>query len=218
MHRQWTNLSYANVATTSPAAHRIATEWADSLARGGAAEFDADAEKHGMMPLREAASKLLSCDVSDICCASSATGLMCSVAWAAMPSEGENVVSSRAAFPSTVYPWTRVSQSTGVEIRLAPYNENHYTDPEDILSLIDENTAVVVISHVEYANGQRYDLARFSEAARSVGAMLMVDATQSHGNGPYTRSGLRCRRHSRLWLQVAQGDLRGCCGVSVPPG
>ena len=51
MHRQWTNLSYANVATTSPAAHRIATEWADSLARGGAAEFDADAEKHGMMPL-----------------------------------------------------------------------------------------------------------------------------------------------------------------------
>ena len=153
MQRQWTNLSYANVATTSPVAHRIATEWADSLARGGAAEFDADAEKHGMMPLREAASKLLSCEVSDICCASSATGLMCSVAWAAMPSEGENVVSSRAAFPSTVYPWTRVSQSTGVEIRLAPYDENHYTDPEDILSLIDENTAVVVISHVEYANG-----------------------------------------------------------------
>ena len=59
MHRQWTNLSSANVATTSPAAHRIATEWADSLARGGAAEFDADAEKHGMMPLREAASKLM---------------------------------------------------------------------------------------------------------------------------------------------------------------
>ena len=37
---QWTNLSYANVATTSPTAHRISSEWADSLARGGAAEFD----------------------------------------------------------------------------------------------------------------------------------------------------------------------------------
>ena len=192
-------------------AHRIATEWADSLARGGAAEFDADAEKHGMMPLREAASKLLSCEVSDVCCASSATGLMCSVAWAAMPSEGENVVSSRAAFPSTVYPWTRVSQSTGVEIRLAPYDENHYTDPEDILSLIDENTAVVVISHVEYANGQRYDLRRFSEAARSVGAMLMVDATQSMGmvpiNGP----------ESGADVIVASGYkwLRGTYGAAV---
>lgn len=211
MRRHWTNLSYANVATTSPAAHRIATEWADSLARGGAAEFDADAEKHGMMPLREAASKLLSCEVSDVCCASSATGLMCSVAWAAMPSKGENVVSSRAAFPSTVYPWTRVSQSTGVEIRLAPYDENHYTDPEDILSLIDENTAVVVISHVEYANGQRYDLRRFSEAARSVGAMLMVDATQSMGMVPINAP------DSGADVIVASGYkwLRGTYGAAV---
>ena len=40
---KWTNLSYANVATTSPKAHLIASEWAASLARGGAAEFDADA-------------------------------------------------------------------------------------------------------------------------------------------------------------------------------
>lgn len=211
MRRHWTNLSYANVATTSPAAHRIATEWADSLARGGAAEFDADAERHGMMPLREAASKLLSCEVSDVCCASSATGLMCSVAWAAMPSKGENVVSSRAAFPSTVYPWTRVSQSTGVEIRLAPYDENHYTDPEDILSLIDENTAVVVISHVEYANGQRYDLRRFSEAARSVGAMLMVDATQSMGMVPINAP------DSGADVIVASGYkwLRGTYGAAV---
>ena len=63
---QWTNLSYANVATTSPAAHRISSEWADSLARGGAAEFDGEAEKEGMMPLREAASKLLSCGIGDV--------------------------------------------------------------------------------------------------------------------------------------------------------
>ena len=211
MPRQWTNLSYANVATTSPAAHRVATEWADSLARGGAAEFDADAEKHGMMPLREAASKLLSCDVSDICCASSATGLMCSVAWAAMPSDSQNVVSSRAAFPSTVYPWTRVSETTGAEIRLAPYDENHYTDPADILSLIDENTAVVVISHIEYANGQRYDLSRFSEAARSVGALLMVDATQSMGMVPINAP------ESGADVIVASGYkwLRGTYGAAV---
>ena len=50
---KWTNLSYANVATTSPKAHLIASEWAESLARGGAAEFDADAEKVGMMPFEK---------------------------------------------------------------------------------------------------------------------------------------------------------------------
>ena len=184
MRREWTNLSYANVATTSPVAHRVSTEWADSLARGGAAEFDADAEKLGMMPLREAASKLLSCDIGDVFCGSSATAMMSSVAWAMMPTEKQNVVSSRAAFPSTVYPWSRVALETGAEIRLAPYDDNHYTRPQDILDLIDQNTAAVVISHVEYANGQRYDLREFSDAAHSVGAILMVDATQSMGMVP----------------------------------
>ena len=184
MAHQWTNLSYANVATTSPVAHKASRAWEDSLARGGAAEFDADAEKLGMMPLREAAAKLLSCHLSDVFCGSSATAMMSSVAWAVMPSESQNIVSSRAAFPSTVYPWSRVAHETGAEVRLAPYDENHYTDPKDILGLIDNDTSVVVISHVEYANGQRYSLREFSKAAHSVGALLIVDATQSMGTVP----------------------------------
>ena len=77
---KWTNLSYANVATTSPKAHLIASEWAESLARGGAAEFDAEAEKKGMMPLRKATSNRLGCPVSDVCVSSSATEILCSLA------------------------------------------------------------------------------------------------------------------------------------------
>lgn len=182
--QKWTNLSYANVATTSPKAHEIATEWAESLARGGAAEFDADAEKNGMIPLRTATSKLLQCPISDICVSSSATEILCSLAWAISPKEGKNIVSTKASFPSTVYPWKRVSEEFGAEIRLAQHDENYYTKPEDIFGLIDKNTAVVTISHVEYACGQRYDLNSFAEAAHDVGALFIVDATQSMGMVP----------------------------------
>ena len=186
MGHEWTNLSYyANVATTSAVAHKASRNWEDSLARGGAAEFDADAEKLGMMPLRGGRCKTLSCHISDVFCGSSATAMMSSVAWAVMPSKSQNIVSSGlGAFPSTVYPWSRVALETGAEVRLAPYNENHYTDPVDILGLIDNNTSVVVISHVEYANGQRYNLREFSKVAHSVGAILVVDATQSMGMVP----------------------------------
>ena len=128
---EWTNLSYANVATTSPAAHRVSSDWAESLARGGAAEFDGEAEKNGMMPLRLAASRLLSCDVADVCVGSSATELLCSIAWAMSPREGTNVVSTRSSFPSTVYPWARVADQNGAEIRLADHDENLYTEPSD---------------------------------------------------------------------------------------
>ena len=173
-------MSYANVATTSPKAHLIASEWAESLARGGAAEFDADAEKVGMMPLRKATATLLGCSISDVCVGSSATELLGSLAWAIAPKKG-NIVSTRASFPSTVYPWQRVADEFGSEIRLAPYDGNYYTSPDNILSLIDDDTKVVTLSHVEYACGQRYDLETFAKAAHDVGALLIIDATQSMG-------------------------------------
>lgn len=207
---KWTNLSYANVATTSPKAHLIASEWADALAQGGAAEFDADAEKEGMIPLRKATANLLGCSFSDVCVSSSATELLSSLAWAIAPKNG-NIVSTRASFPSTVYPWQRVADEFDSEIRLAPYDENYYTKPSDILDLIDKDTKVVAISHVEYACGQRYDLTVFAKAAHDVGALFIVDATQSMGMVPINAKELEAD------AIVASGYkwLRGTYGAAV---
>ena len=215
---EWTNLSYANVATTSPAAHRVSSDWAESLARGGAAEFDGEAEKNGMMPLRKAASSLLSCDIADVCVGSSATELLCSIAWAISPQEGTNVVSTRSSFPSTVYPWARVADQNGTEIRLADHDENLYTDPSDLLSLIDEDTSVVTVSHVEFSNGQRYDLREISDAAHSVGAMLVVDATQSMGMVPidaYETNADAIVSSGYKWLRGTYGAAVGFISPSV---
>ena len=53
-----------------------------------------------------------------------------------------------------------------------------------VLELIDDDTAVVCISHVEYGRGQRFDLASLAAAAHDHGALLVVDATQSAGAVP----------------------------------
>ena len=209
--QKWTNLSYANVATTSPKAHEIALEWSDSLARGGAAEFDADAEKNGMIPLRNATSKLLKCPISDVCVSSSATEILCSLAWAIAPKKGANIVSTRASFPSTVYPWKRVAEEFGAEVRLAEHDENYYTKANDIFDLIDKDTAVVTLSHVEYACGQRYNLESFAKAAHDVGALFIVDATQSMGMVPINA------QNTGADAIVASGYkwLRGTYGAAV---
>ena len=209
--QKWTNLSYANVATTSPKAHEIALEWSESLARGGAAEFDADAEKNGMIPLRTATSKLLECPISDVCVSSSATEILCSLAWAIAPKKGANIVSTRASFPSTVYPWKRVAEEFGTELRLAEHDENYYTKVDDILDLIDKDTAVVTLSHVEYACGQRYNLESFAKAAHDVGALFIVDATQSMGMVPINE------QNTGADAIVASGYkwLRGTYGAAV---
>ena len=209
--QKWTNLSYANVATTSPKAHEISLEWSESLARGGAAEFDADAEKNGMIPLRTATAKLLECPISDVCVSSSATEILCSLAWAIAPKKGANIVSTRASFPSTVYPWKRVAEEFGAELRLAEHDENYYTKNDDILHLIDKDTAVVTLSHVEYACGQRYNLESFAKAAHDVGALFIVDATQSMGMVPINA------QNTGADAIVASGYkwLRGTYGAAV---
>ena len=55
---------------------------------------------------------------------------------------------------------------------------------DDVLALIDKNTAIVSISHVEYRGGQRFDLGVLAEAAHAHGALLVVDASQSAGAVP----------------------------------
>ena len=216
----WINLSYANVATTSPAAHQTSMEWSDALARGGAAEFDGEAEKNGMMPLRRATARLLSCKVEDVCVGSSATELLCSVAWAKSPPKGSNIVSTSASFPSPVYPWTRVANANDAEVRLADHDSDLYTEPNDIISLIDQDTSVVTVSHVEFSSGQRYDLRKLADAAHSVGAILVVDATQSMGMVPIDapNSGADVIVSSGYkWLRGTYGAAVGYISPSVLP-
>jgi selenocysteine lyase/cysteine desulfurase len=113
---------------------------------------------------------------------------MSSLAWAVAPDGNSNIVTTDISHPSTIYPWMRVAQASGAEIRWARA-QNARIDPDDIERLIDSNTAVVCLSHVEYGNGQRYDLARFADLAHSVGAICVADVTQSAGQVPVDVAG-----------------------------
>lgn len=57
-------------------------------------------------------------------------------------------------------------------------------DPDELESLIDDDTSVVCLSHVEWGSGQVFDLKRFADTAYKHGAICVVDATQSAGQIP----------------------------------
>jgi selenocysteine lyase/cysteine desulfurase len=96
---------------------------------------------------------------------------------------GANVVSTDADFPSVVHPWMRLREEKGIEVRLAK-NRDGVVDEDELEKLVDDRTAVISISHVEFGTGQRFDLRWLSELAHSHGAFLIVDATQSAGLMP----------------------------------
>ena len=93
---------------------------------------------------------------------------------------GDNIVSFENEFPANFYPWRRVRDRYGVELRLAPERDGRI-DIDEFVSLIDSNTRVVAISAVQYASGFAADLERMATAAHSVDALVAVDIIQALG-------------------------------------
>ena len=93
---------------------------------------------------------------------------------------GDNVVTFRNEFPSNIYPWLRVREAFGVEVRMCEEREGRI-DLDDLIGLIEERTRIVAISQVQYASGFRADLERLGRAARAHDALLVVDVIQAMG-------------------------------------
>jgi len=96
---------------------------------------------------------------------------------------GDNLVTFRHEFPSNVYPWQRIRDVLGVEVRMCE-ERNGRIDLDELVRLIDKRTRVVALSHVQYASGFRADLERIGRAARAHDALLVVDIIQAMGVVP----------------------------------
>ncbi len=94
--------------------------------------------------------------------------------------EGDNIVSFAGEFPSNFYPWRRVRDEFGVELRLAAEHDGRI-DLDEFCSLIDGNTRLVAISAIQFASGFQADLARIAEAAHAVDALFAADIIQALG-------------------------------------
>ncbi len=179
----------ASVGLTHKAGAQVISDWQQALADDGTVAFDEQAELDCLDNLASAAARLFNSNTSDIAIASSETILMSSLAWAVMPAGSSNIVATDISHPSTIYPWMRVAEHTGAEVRWARGNGQSVIDPDELEEMIDDNTSVVCLSHVEYGTGQTYDLKRFSDTAHRHGAICVADTTQSAGQVPIDVTG-----------------------------
>lgn len=93
---------------------------------------------------------------------------------------GDNLVTFHNEFPSNIYPWLRVRDALGVEVRMCGERDGRI-ELDEFIKLIDKRTRIVAISHVQYASGFRADLERLGRAARLHDALLVVDVIQGLG-------------------------------------
>ncbi|MEO7658354.1 MAG: aminotransferase class V-fold PLP-dependent enzyme [Pyrinomonadaceae bacterium] len=97
---------------------------------------------------------------------------------------GDNIVSFDREFPANYYPWRRLRDAFGVELRMCQERAGRI-DIDELIALIDSDTKVVALSSVQFASGFRADLERIGRAARAVDALFCVDIIQGFGAMPY---------------------------------
>ena len=93
---------------------------------------------------------------------------------------GDRVLMLEEQFPAMVYPWTE----QGAEpLFIKRPSDDDWT--RAVLDRLDETVSVVSAPACHWTDGTRLDLERIGEAARSVGARLVLDVSQSMGMQPF---------------------------------
>jgi selenocysteine lyase/cysteine desulfurase len=134
-------------------------------------------------------ARLVGCDAARVAIIPGVSYGMATVAKNVRLRAGQNVIVAHAQFPSNVYEWRRTCAAAGASLRaVAPPAEPQGRGREwnaRLLEAIDGDTALVALGNVHWADGTRFDLEAIGERAREVGALLVVDGTQSVGAMPF---------------------------------
>jgi len=112
-------------------------------------------------------SELLIADSTSVC-------LFKMLAAAARARPGRRtVLSQKRNFPTDLYVTQGLCEMLGLTLRTV--------EPEEIVSAIDGDTAIVTLTHVDYRSAAFYDMRAINETARSAGALVVWDLSHSAG-------------------------------------
>ena len=107
------------------------------------------------------------------------------------------VLALEGNFPTDVYVTRAAAEQRGAAVETFA--------AADLAAAVDERTAVVTLSHVDYRTGEVFDLAALAAAAHWCGALLLADVSHSVGAMP-------------LLLEEWQVDLAVGCGYKFLGG
>ena len=130
---------------------------------------------------RETVARFINADPEEVVFTSGDTMGLNFVAYGLMPGlkKGDEIVLSWEEHASNALPWFRVAQITGASIRYVPLTEDGRITPENLKSVVNENTKVVALASVSNVLGRPLPVRELARIAHSVGAVYVDDGAQS---------------------------------------
>lgn len=182
-------LHYLNCAYMAPRSSRVEAAGIAAIQRDrnpmqiSSEDFFTESDR-----LREAFGRLINAPADRISLMPSVSYGIATIASNLKLSRGQKIVLMHEQFPSNVYAWRRLSRDSGCRIdtiQVADGPDRGKRWNERILESIDDDTAVVAMGQVHWTDGTRFDVEAIAERTREVGAVFVVDGTQSIGAMPF---------------------------------
>lgn len=177
-------LLYLDGNSLGPMPHAAARRVEALMRREWAEDLIVSWNKHGWMELPvsigQRIGRLIGAEPGSVIVADSTSiNLFKVVASALALNPGRKVIlSDRGNFPTDLYIASGVTELMGRGATL------RVVEPEAVIDSIDEATAIVMLTHVDYRTGRMHDMERITRRAHEAGALAVWDLAHSAGAVP----------------------------------
>ncbi len=177
-------ITFLNCANLAPQLRSVTVAGLESVrAKASAWKITPPDWFTGSETLRDHAARVLDTDAESIALVPSVSYGIAIAAANVRVERGQAIVLLHEQFPSNVYAWRELAKRREATVRTVQRVAGQ-TWTQSLLETIDAGTAVVAIPQCHWTDGSLVDLAAVGKKARSVGAALVVDASQSAGAYP----------------------------------
>jgi len=97
---------------------------------------------------------------------------------------GDRILISELEHHSNIVPWQLLRQRSGVELDMLPLTRDGQIDLEALPKVLTSETKLISLAHVSNVTGALLDVRKVVEAAKAVGAKVMLDGAQRAPHGP----------------------------------
>ena len=181
--------------------------------------LDAARTIHGC---RAKLARLLGCPRADRVCFTPNSTAALNTAINGVVRPGDRVVTTVLEHNSVLRPLNRLAAERGVTVEHVGCDANGVLDYDELERLVTPGTRAVVVTHASNVTGNAVDVARVAATAHAVGALVIVDASQSAGAAKIDMQGMGLdivcfTGHKGLMGPQGTGGLAVAEGVDVAP-
>ena len=171
---------------------------------------------------REAVAALLGCSRADHVCFSANATAALNAALSGLVGPGERVVTTVLEHNSVLRPLARLADERGADVAYAGCDAHGFLDMDELVRLATPGTRLVAVTHGSNVTGNLVDVARVAQIAHAVGAICLVDASQTAGVVPLDMEAMGIdvvcfTGHKSLMGPQGTGGMAVAEGVDVRP-